>query len=161
MTPEQTFVDSALRSWRSNMDRAGKFFGSLSEEELEIEVAPSRNRLIYIWGHLTAMNDSILPLFGFGPRRHPELDGMFVSQPDRSVSPILSGPELKEIWRELDVLLWTKFQNLTPSEWLQRHEAVSPEEFLREPHRNRYASLLGRTAHLAYHFGQAMLAKRS
>ena len=85
---------------------------------------------------------------------------MFVSQPDRSVSPILSGPELKEIWQELDGLLLKEFQKLTPSEWLQRHQAVSPEDFLREPHRNRYASLLGRTAHLAYHFGQAMLAKR-
>lgn len=161
MDSEQTFVDSALRSWRSNMDRAGNFFGSLGEEELELKVAPSRNRLIYIWGHLTAMNDAILPLFGFGPRRHAELDGMFVSQPDLSVSPILAGPELKEIWKELDVLLWREFPKLTPSEWLQRHQAVSPEEFLREPHRNRYASLLGRTAHLAYHFGQAMLAKRS
>jgi hypothetical protein len=30
---------------------------------------------------------------------------MFISQPDRAVSPILSGPELKEIWKELDVLL--------------------------------------------------------
>ena len=81
MTPEQIFVDSALRSWRSNMDRARKFFGSLTEEELEIEIAPSRNRLIYIWGHLMAMNDSILPLFGFGPRRHAELDGIFVCNP--------------------------------------------------------------------------------
>lgn len=160
MTPEQTFVDSALRSWRSNMDRVGKFFGSLAEEELELRVAPSRNRLIYIWGHLTAVNDAILPLFGFGPRRHAELDGMFVSQPDRAVSPIVSGPELQEIWKELDVLLWAEFQKLTPSEWLERHQAVSREDFVREPHRNRYASLLGRTAHLAYHLGQAMLALR-
>ena len=143
------------------MDRAGKFFCSLTEDELELKVAPSRNRLIYIWGHLTALNDAIFPLFGFGPRRHAELDGMFVSQPDRAVSPILSGPGVKEVWKELDVLLWVEFQKLTPSEWLQRHQAVSAEDFLREPHRNRHASLLGRTAHLAYHFGQAMLAKRS
>jgi hypothetical protein len=67
MIPEQSFVDSALRTWRSNTDRASNFFGSLSEEELELRVAPSRNRLIYILGHLTAMNDTILPLFGFGP----------------------------------------------------------------------------------------------
>ena len=160
MTPEQTFVDSALRSWRSNMERASNFFGSLTGEELEIKVAPSRNRLIYVWGHLTAMNDAIFPLFDLGPRRHAELEGMFVSQPDRAVSPIVSGPELKEIWKELDVLLWAEFQKLTPSEWLQRHQAVSPEEFLREPHRNRFASLLGRTAHIAYHFGQAILARR-
>ena len=76
------------------------------------------------------MNDAILPLFGFGPRPHLALDEMFVSQPDRAVSPILSGPELKEIWKELDVLLWAEFQKLTPSEWLQRHQVVSPGIFL-------------------------------
>lgn len=68
---------------------------------------------------------------------------------------------MKEIWQELDEVLWMELQKLTPSEWLQRHEAVSPEEFLREPHRNKYASLLGRTAHIAYNFGQAMLRRRS
>ena len=161
MTPEQTLIDSALRSWRANMDRVGKFFGSLSSEDLELQVAPTRNRLIYIWGHLTAFNDAILPLFGFGPRRYPELDKTFVSQPDRTVAKILSGPELNEIWTQLDVVLWAEFQKLSPSEWLQRHQGVSAEEFAREPHRNRYASLLGRTAHLAYHYGQAVLAKRS
>ena len=76
MTPEQTFVDAALRSWRSNMDRAWKLFGSLTPDELELEVAPTRNRLIYIWGHLSASNDAILPLFGFGPRRFPDLERM-------------------------------------------------------------------------------------
>ena len=124
MTAEQTFVDSALRSWRSNVDRAGKFFGSLTNEELELQVAPTRNRLIYIWGHLTASSDTILPLFGFGPRRFPDLERMFVKNPDRALAKILPGPELREIWIELDVALWEQFQQLSPPDWLQRHEAV-------------------------------------
>lgn len=161
MTREQALVDSALRSWRSNMDRAGKSFGSLTSDELELEVAPSRNRLVYIWGHLASFNDGILPLFGFGPRRYPDLDKMFVSQPDRTVAKILTGPELKSVWTKLDTLLWAEFQKLSPSKWLQRHQGVSVEDFVREPHRNRYASLLGRTAHLAYHYGQAILAQRT
>lgn len=85
---------------------------------------------------------------------------MFVTNLDRAVAQILTGRELKEIWTQLDVALWQEFQKLSPSDWLQRHQSVSPEEFIREPHRNRYANLLGRTAHLAYHFGQAMLAQR-
>jgi hypothetical protein len=161
MTPEQTFVDAALRSWRTNMDRAGKFFPSLTAEELELQVAPARNRLIYIWGHLTAINDGIYPLFGFGPRRYPELENMFVTSADGAVAQIPSGPELKEIWTQLDAGLWDAFQKLSASEWLQRHQAVSLEDFVREPHRSRYASLLGRTAHLSYHLGQALLARRN
>jgi hypothetical protein len=80
--------------------------------------------------------------------------------PDRGIAKVLRVPVLVEIWIELDVALWGQFQQLFPSDWLQRHQAVSPEEFLREPHRNRFASLLGRTAHLVYHFGQAILALR-
>jgi len=38
-----------------------------------------------------------------------------------------------------------------------RHTAVSEEDFEREPHRNRFTVLLGRTTHLAYHLGQATL----
>jgi len=105
MTPEQTFVDAAVRSWRSNMDRVGKLFGSLTPEELELQVAPTRKRLIYIWGHLSASNDAIFPLFGFGPRRFPDLERMFVKNPDRAVTQIISGTELKEIWMQLDVAL--------------------------------------------------------
>ena len=142
------------------MDRASQFFSSLTPAELELEVAPARNRLIYIWGHLTAINDAIFPLFGLGPRRNPELDKIFVTEPDRAVNPIPVSLNLKETWTQTDADLWQEFQRLSPSDWLQRHQGVSPEDFIREPHRNRYASLLGRTAHLAYHLGQAMLAQR-
>src|SRR6266404_9323553 len=74
MTLESSLMDSALRNWRSNVDRAGKLFGSLSQEQLLQEVAPGKNRLIYLWGHLTASNDALIPLLGFEPRTHPELD---------------------------------------------------------------------------------------
>jgi hypothetical protein len=54
MTLETSLIDSALRNWRSNVDRAGKLFGNLPQEQLLQEVAPGKNRLIYLWGHLTA-----------------------------------------------------------------------------------------------------------
>src|SRR5262249_17747187 len=91
MTLETSLIDSALRNWRSNVDRAGKLFGNLSQEQLLQEVSPGKNRLIYLWGHLTAFNDALIPLLGFEPRIHPELDPMFVSNPDRTVATILSG----------------------------------------------------------------------
>lgn len=159
MTSEQRFVDAGLRSWRLYMDRAGKFFSSLSPANLQLEVAPARNRLIYIWGHLTAVNDAIFPLFAFGPKHFPELENIFIAQADRSMAQIPNGAELKEMWTEVDVALWQQFQKLSPSEWLQRHQGVSEEDFAREPHSTRYASLLGRSAHIAYHFGQAILTK--
>jgi len=48
MTTEMSFVDSALRGWKSNVEREDKLFGALSPEQLEKEVAPGKNRLIYL-----------------------------------------------------------------------------------------------------------------
>jgi len=160
MTLERSLIDSALRNWRSNVDRAGKLFGNLSQEQLLQEVAPGKNRLIYLWGHLTAFNDALIPLLGLGARIHPELDLMYVSNPDRTVPTILSGEDLQIIWQETSQILWTGFSKLSLADWLQKHGAVSEEDFLREPHRNRFTVLLGRTAHIAYHLGQAKLSER-
>ena len=160
MTLQTSLIDSALRNWRSNVDRASKLFGNLSQEQLLQEVAPGKNRVIYLWGHLTAFNDALIPLLGFGSRIHPELDLMFVSNPDRTVPTILLGEDLKIIWQETSQILWTGFSKLSVADWLQRHAAVSEEDFLREPHRNRFTILLGRTVHIAYHLGQAKLSER-
>jgi DinB superfamily len=160
MPLETSLVDSALRNWRSNVDRVSKLFGDLSQEQLLQEVAPGKNRLIYLWGHLTAFNDALIPLLGFGSRTHPELDSMFISNPDRTVPTILSGEDLKIIWQETSEILWTGFSRLSVADWLQKHGAISEEEFLRGPHRNRFTVLLGRTAHIAYHVGQAKLSER-
>jgi hypothetical protein len=159
MTTEKSLIDSALRGWKSNVEQANKLFGALSPRELEQEVAPGKNRLIYLWGHLAAVNDQLLPLLRIGERLHPEFDGMFISNPDRSVQLTVSGQSLKATWQEINQKLWEGFSKFSAADWAQRHTAVSEEDFEREPHRNRFAVLLGRTTHLAYHVGQATLAR--
>ena len=67
MTTEKSLIDAALRGWKFNVDRAEELFGGLSLEQLEQEVAPGKNRLIYLWGHLAAVNDRLLPLLGMIP----------------------------------------------------------------------------------------------
>lgn len=159
MSIEKSFVDSALRGWKSNLDRADELFGALSPGQLEQEVAPGKNRLIYLWGHLAAVNDGLLPLLGIGARLHPEFDAMFLSNPDKSIQISVSGQLLKAAWHEINQKLWEGFSKFSAADWVQRHTAVSEEDFKREPHRNRFTVLLGRTAHLAYHLGQATLAR--
>ena len=159
MNTEDALVDMALRAWKLNVDRTGKFFSSLSEDQLLHEIAPGKNRLMYLWGHLTAVSDALIPLLGFGERLHPELDAIFISNPDRALVQTISGAELKGIWNEIDDALRLEFTKLSASDWLAKHTAVSEEDFVREPHRNRYTILLTRTSHLAYHFGQAILTR--
>ena len=159
MSTEKWLIDSALRGWKSHIERADKLFGDLSPKQLEQEVAPGKNRLIYLWGHLAAVNDRLLPLLEIGERLHPEFDDMFISNPDKSVPLTVSEQSLKAAWQEINQKLWHGFAKFSDSDWTQRHTAVSEEDFEREPHRNRFSVLLGRTAHLSYHLGQAALAR--
>lgn len=159
MTTEALLIDSALRGWKTNIDRADKFFSALTDDELQQEIAPGKNRLIYLWGHLTAVHDALRPLLGLGPLLHPELDDVFIKNPDRA-RPAIPGKEIKQQWDEINKSLWTEFSQFSASDWVQRHTAVSEDDFIREPHRNRYSVLLSRTGHLAYHLGQAVLTKK-
>src|SRR5258705_12110058 len=77
MTSQQLAVKVAINSWKLVVERAGKKFSALTEDQLLKEVAPGKNRLIYIWGHLTAIHDAMFPILGLGPRMHPELDDIF------------------------------------------------------------------------------------
>src|SRR5258706_2002520 len=106
MTTEKSLVDSALRGWKANVERAEKLFGDLSPGELEQEVAPEKNRLIYLWGHLAASSDRLLPLLGIGERLHPEFDAMFISNPDKSVPLTVSEQSLKAACQEINQKLW-------------------------------------------------------
>ena len=54
MGNEGSYVALGLKTWNAQIDRADKLFGGLSSEEILREIAPGRNRLLYLWGHLTA-----------------------------------------------------------------------------------------------------------
>jgi hypothetical protein len=159
MNTERQLIDSGLRAWKFNADRVATFFPALSEDQLQQEIAPGRNRLLYLWGHLAAANDALFPLLGLGPKLHPELDAMFFANPDRTVTSVLSRSELNDVSGQINDALWSAFSGWSTAEWLQKHTAVSDEDFLREPHRNRFSVMLSRNTHMAFHYGQAILAK--
>src|SRR5258706_10302178 len=98
MSTENSLVDAALRGWKSNVERVDKLFGTVSPEQLEQQVTPGKNRLIYLWGHLAAVNDGLLPLLGIGERLHPGLAAMFLSEPDRSLELTVTAQSLKSAW---------------------------------------------------------------
>jgi hypothetical protein len=55
------------------------------------------------------VNDALLPLLTIGERLHPEFDGMFVSNPDKSVQLTISAESLKTAWQEINRKLWDGF----------------------------------------------------
>src|SRR3979411_2613982 len=134
----------ALKAWKTQLDRADKLFGSLSPEEVLREIAPGRNRVLYLWGHLTAVHDAMLPLLGLRERLHPECDVAFVSNPDRSRADIPSHEQVRLAWNVVNAELWKGFEHMSWPDWVQRHSAVSEEDFAKDPSRNRFAAPLNR-----------------
>ena len=159
MNEQNMAVKVALDSWNGTVKRTDALFDSLTDEQLQKEIAPGRNRGIYLLGHLTAVHDAMLPLMGFGDSLHPELLESFIKSPDNSLETIPSAQELRENWKEVNSALDQHFSTLQHSDWLDRHTSVSPEDFEKEPHRNRLNALIGRTNHMGYHLGQLALLK--
>jgi DinB superfamily len=159
MTQEELLVSTALSSWKLIISRVDHAIAPLGEQELQRQVAPGRNRLFYLIGHLTATNDRMFPMLGLGERLHPELDNAFITNPDRSQPDSVSAADLKKAWAEVNTKLTAAFEALSPKEWLLKHSAVSDEDFAKEPLRNRLAVLMSRTNHVSFHVGQMVLAK--
>ena len=158
VTADKLSVQVAINSWRLILERVNKTFSNLPDDQLLKEVAPGRNRLIYLWGHLTAIHDAMFPILGLGERLHPELDAIFVSSPDKAGAPLPPVGELRKYWEEVNGKLLSQFAILSADEWLQRHYAMSEEDYAKDPTRNRLAVLLSRTNHMSYHLGQMTLA---
>lgn len=153
------FTTTVLFSWETEVRRATDYFDKCSDAVLLKPIAPGKNRVIYLLGHLTAVSDRMLPLLGLGERHYPRLDELFVTAPDNATATLPSGAELRGQWKEVNKELTGKLRAWTPEEWLMKHESVSAEDFAKEPHRNRLSVVLSRTAHMSYHRGQLMLVK--
>ncbi len=151
-------VRMAMMAWQSQNTRVSKLLEELGDKLLE-DIAPGKNSGVYLLGHLVAVNDNLLPLFGFGEKLYPQLDELFLKNPDKSGREYPSATELKKYWKAVNEKLTGYFESMSPEEWLTRHNAVSQEDFAKEPHRNKLNVLLNRTTHQGYHLGQLVLLR--
>jgi hypothetical protein len=160
-TAAQTLAANALLAWNHQVELAQKLFAPLSDEQLQKEVAPGKNRLLYLYGHLVAVHDRMLPLLGIGARLFPELDAPFLAEKDRSVNDanLPSAADLTRKWDDVHGRLTEGFGKFTAEDWTGKHTSVSDEDFAKNPLRNRMAVLFSRTSHIAYHLGQIALVK--
>ncbi len=150
-----------IDAWKSQNEKADKFLADISDDELKKEIAPGKNSGVYLVGHLAAVNDNLFQMFELGELLHPQLEEIFLRKPENKESEIVSIAELKKYWTEINSKLSEKFAELSPTEWFEKHTAVSGEDFAKEPHRNKLNVLLSRTIHQSYHLGQlSLLAKK-
>src|SRR5580692_4193459 len=159
MTNEEILTATILNSWKLVINRFNKTLSELNDEQLQKQVAPGRSRVFYLVGHLLAIHDRMFPLLGLGDRLHPELDEIYITNPDRALADPLSATDLRRAWADVNDKLTAAFEKFTLEDWLQRHTAISDEDFAKDPTRNRLAILTNRTNHASYHAGHVVLAK--
>ena len=156
-TQSNLLVKMTLMAWDAQNNYLKKLISSLSDEQLAKEISPGKNTGVYLLGHLIAVSDAILPLLGFADRLFPEMEEVFLKNPDRSGLSFPTVAELKQRLETVNTKLNGHFQSTDTNEWLSRHTVVSPEDFIKEPHRNKLNVIITRTGHMAYHIGQMRL----
>ena len=159
MKTEQLIVKMLLDRWNSLIKTCDTTLESITDEQLQKEIGPGKNRGIYLLGHLIAVHDEMIQILGIGDKLYPELYEPFIKSPDKTVNEIPSAKELRAYWNKQNEIVTQKFNSLQPEEWFLKHNSVSAEDFIKEPHRNRLNVLLTRATHLAYHVGQLILLK--
>ena len=146
-----------LDAWTKEIGATNALLEKLSDEQLMQEVSPTRNRGVYLLGHLTAEHDEMLSLLRFQEAMYPELMPVFMDAPDRTVATLPSLQQLRAQWNAVNDTLMEHMNRLSADEWFTRHANISEEDFPKEPHRDRLNVIVSRTSHLAYHRGQLAL----
>jgi hypothetical protein len=154
-------IGQLIANWQKQNEQFQKTLDTISNEKLIEQIAPGRNSGLYLLGHIIALNDSIYPLLDLGDKRYPELEKTFIYTPDKLGQELFTPQALRKIWGESVINLTKSLMTIKPEEWLQKHTAVSEENFSKEPHRNKLNILITRMQHQAYHLGQLALLKEN
>jgi hypothetical protein len=156
---QELFIKMVLEAWHQYLKRTDEFFQKLSDDDLKKQIAPGKNTGLYLLGHLTAVHDRMLPLLGLGDQLYPGLTEDFERKPDGEHILKYDTKQLRESWAKVNAALNKGMTELKPSQWFERHTAVSAEDFKKEPHRNKLNVIINRTNHVAWHYGQILLLK--
>jgi hypothetical protein len=157
MITTELLVKMVIDRWNGSIVNLNKHLNALTDEQLQKEIAPGKNRGTYLLGHLIAVHDDMLILLNMGEKLYPELFEPFIKQADKVAAQVTSVAELRAMWTKQNEVLQEKFTNATTEEWFEKHSAVSAEDFANEPHRNKLNIIITRTSHLQYHSGQIVL----
>jgi DinB superfamily len=154
MTEQELILKMVTGAWETQASRVTKLLNSLSDEKLLVPTAPGRNSGFYLVGHLAAVSDALLPLMGWGEKLYPQLDNIFLKNPENSNLEKPSVTQVREYWNAIDKKVSDHIKSMQYNDWFNRHNAVSEEDFAKEPFRNKMNILINRTNHMSYHLGQ-------
>lgn len=153
-----TTLQICLLQWDTYNKRMQKVLDGITESNFNKSIVPGGNSPSWLMGHLVDTDDRLLELFGIRQRLFPDLSTIYHHERGSNQSGHLSKAELTERWKKILAELDRAFQAMSEAEWMGRHQAVTEEDFKKEPHRNKLNVMLSRVGHKASHLGQiAML----
>jgi len=152
-------VKMVMDRWNGSIKNWDTLLHSLTDETLQKEIAPGKNRGIYLLGHLVAVHDDMLILLDMGEKMYPGLYEPFLQLPDKAMDQLPATADLRDSWNRQCEVFRKKMNAMAPADWFEKHTAVTEEDFGKEPHRNKLNIIITRTTHLAYHTGQLQLLK--
>jgi hypothetical protein len=157
MDQQQIFIKIALGAWDLQISRLEKVLNSLTDEQLMQEIALGKNRVIYLLGHLIAYHDMLPETMGVGTRGYQHLDEAFMKNPDKTGLDMPDAAYMRNAWIDVHSNIKQIFNGLSAEDWFKKHNAVSEEDFAKDPTRNRLNMVINRAGHVAYHAGQIRL----
>lgn len=159
MDTTQIALKMVFDRWYASITNCDKLLQSLTDAQLMQEIAPGKNRGVYLLGHLIAVHDDMLILLDMGEKLYPEWHQAFIASPDKAVNDLPAVSELRAAWSNQCAVMKQKLDAVAPAGWFEKHTAVSAADFEKEPHRNKLNIIITRTSHLQYHMGQLVLLK--
>lgn len=156
---QDLFIATILKNWHLQVRRGKALLDSITEDEIMKEVAHGKNRGIYIVGHIVAYHDLLGEILGYGKRKYPPLQTIFIETADKSGLEMPSYAEIKVLYEDLHKNIAEQLEDYPIEQWYQKHEAMTDDDFEKDPSRNKLNVLVSCISHLAYHLGQLRLLK--
>lgn len=116
MNSNQTIVKMVFDRWYGSIKNWDTLLNSITDAQLQKEIAAGKNRGIYLLGHLIAVHDDMLLLLNMGDKLYPELHEPFLKSADKAIAQIPSAKELRAHWSEQCEVLRQKMESLKPEE---------------------------------------------
>jgi len=155
-----TTLQISLLQWDTYNRRMQKVIDSITDENFNKPIVADGNSPSWLLGHLADTDDKLIELFGIGKRRYPELEKIYHHERGSNQTNLLSKSDLTAKYKEIISELDKAFKEMSESDWLARHMAVTEEDFKKEPHRNKLNVLLSRVTHKASHLGQIAMQSK-
>lgn len=158
MSADTIIIKQLLTQWDKDVTALTQVFEKLGADNAYTELAPGKNTVIYLLGHMVAVHDRLIEALDAGERSHTQLDEPFLREADGKAGyPDYNG--LLSDWKEVSARVSGIFAKQSVPDWLSKHHYVSEADFAKEPHRNRLAILVSRLTHMSTHLGQLKLIK--